>query len=67
MAKKKSEVKMQIEVEPSAGGYRRCPDCDLSFRHRELFDQHRSIGCKPAKSNGPTWSDKDPENETPKE
>jgi hypothetical protein len=55
------------KVEPNAGGYRRCPDCNLSFRDEAYFNQHRAIGCKPAKSNGPTWSDKNPENEAPQE
>lgn len=49
------------EVQETKGGRRICPDCKLPFRLKELFDQHRSIGCKPEKSNGPTWSEKDPE------
>jgi hypothetical protein len=56
MAKKK-----EVTVEPSAGGYRKCPDCKLSFRHEETFNQHRSLGCKPRKAKGETWSDKEPE------
>ena len=52
MAKKK-----KTEVQPTAGGRYMCPDCPLGFRHKENFDQHRSLGCKPEKVNGPTFSD----------
>lgn len=64
MAKKRAE--QVVQVEPNAGGYRRCADCGLSFRHTELFDQHRALGCKPRKSDGPTWSEKSTE-DTPQE
>lgn len=54
MAKKK-----EITVEATAGGYRRCPDCKLSFRYEDVFNQHRSLGCKARNEKGETWSDKE--------
>ena len=42
-----------------------CPNayCRLQFRLSELFAQHVKFGCKPAKSDGPTWSEKSAEDE----
>jgi len=54
----------KLEVQPNAGGYRKCPDCNLPFRYQELFTQHRVLGCKSIKVDGPTWSEMKIDGET---
>ena len=61
MAKKNEPEAKVVDIPVTAGGRRICPDCKLQFRLKELFDQHRAAGCKPATAAGPTWSTIDPE------